>query len=59
MIRVGVQLIIRDREGNTNVFVGVQLLHLFQAKVVQINEWNQVNVLCSRQIEVLKFLNFS
>ena len=33
MIRVGVSFTIRDREENTSVFVGVQLLHVLIYKV--------------------------
>ena len=32
---------------------------LFQTKIVQINEWKQVNVLFFRQIDIAQFPNFS
>ena len=33
--------------------------NLLQTKIVQINEWKQVNLLLSRQADSAQFLNFS
>ena len=32
---------------------------LFQAKIVQNNEWKQANVFCFRQLDFVQFLTFS